>query len=203
MTIKQWYKTLLDDQILMNVEDDSLPQLIACRVELLNPSCNWKAIWSNVRMKGLTSELMSFLFKLVHQLLPSRNRIARMSVGGTSDNRCLLCNTNSEENLIHAFFMCPNNHIAGLALLGFVQKVEPNLSEEDAVTLNFSDQINDTEKLAVLYLLGTGLKFIWECRIEKKTIQLYVIRAKLEAKIELLRKTRYVNIATLMSNMIM
>ena len=114
MTIKQWYKTLLNDQILMNEEQDSLPQLIPCRVELLNPGCNWQATWSNVRMKGLTSELMSFLFKLVHQLLPSRNRIARMNVGGTSDNRCLLCNTNSEENFIHAFFMCPNNHIAGL-----------------------------------------------------------------------------------------
>ena len=88
-------------------------------------------------------------------------------------------------------------------MLDFAQKVEQDLSEEDAITLNFSDQINDTEKLAIVYLLGAGLKFIWECRSEKKTAHLYLIRAKLEAKIELLRKKRYVNIATLMSNMIM
>ena len=61
------------------------------------------------------------------------------------------------------------------------------MSEEDAITLNFSDQINDTEKLAIVYLLGAGLEFIWECRSEKKTT----------------KKKRYVNIATLMSNMIM
>ena len=87
-------------------------------------------------------------------------------------------------------------------MLDFAQKVEQDLSEEDAITLNFSDQINDTEKLAIVYLLGAGLKFIWECRSEKKTVH-HLIRAKLEAKIELLRKKRYVNIATLMSNMIM
>ena len=74
-------------------------------------------------------------------------------------------------------------------MLDFAQKVEQDLSEEDAITLNFSDQINDTEKLAIVYLLGAGLKFIWECRSER------VIRAKLEAKIELLRKKRYVNTA--------
>ena len=55
-------------------------------------------------------------------------------------------------------------------MLDFAQKVEQDLSEEDAITLNFSDQINDTEKLAIVYLLGAGLKFIWECRSEEKTI---------------------------------
>ena len=40
-------------------------------------------------------------------------------------------------------------------------------------------------------LLATGLKYIWESRAEKKVVYLYKMRAKIEARVFILRKTRY------------
>ena len=40
-------------------------------------------------------------------------------------------------------------------------------------------------------MVATGLKFIWEARLSKKQISLFQVRAELEAKISMLRRTRH------------
>ena len=125
MSTKQWYFTILEDQ--------GLPaSLIPVRSETLHPNCDWPQIWSNIRSKGLGSELSSFLLKLVHGLLPTQDRVARI---GLAENPlpvvCLMCRI-SNENLLHCFFECPKSMVVGLTLLGYVKHVIPNLSPEAA-----------------------------------------------------------------------
>ena len=142
-------------------------------------------------MKGLGSQLASFLFKLVHGLLPSQDRVA--TVGLAVMGTCQQCSLEVED-LEHCFFRCPKNSVSGLTLLGWVQSILPSMSPETALCLKFDQDLNETEELAVVTILAIGLKYIWEARTCKKPAHAYKMRAEMEAKIAILRKTRYSNI---------
>ena len=132
MTTKQWYQVLLDDQVLMSPADEDSPAtLLPVRAELLHPSTDWACTWTLSRTKGLGSDLTAFLFRLLHQLLPTQDRVSRL-VGGQDEHpgRCSLCHQEVEDQ-IHAFFTCQKTMIPGLALIGYVQTILPNLSQED------------------------------------------------------------------------
>ena len=196
LSIRQWYHALLEDQLLMLNDDPPTPA--PCKAETLYPSNNWDQAWANARMKGLDSCQTSFLFKLMHNILPTRSRLHRMRIEGNLTNCCGLCDLiEEEEDLIHAFFVCSNNSIAGLALLGYIQKIAGNVSDRDCLSLNFGTDLGDVERLAAVLILATGLSFIWEQRVQKKTVLLFTVRAELEAKVELLRKTRFGNVGNL------
>ena len=76
MTTKQWYRALLEDRVMMKPGvDGSPPALLPTRVEVLMPQQDWPAAWLLSKTKGLSSENSSFLFKLVHQLLPTQDRV--------------------------------------------------------------------------------------------------------------------------------
>ena len=51
-------------------------------------------------------------------------------------------------------------------------------------------------------MLATGLKHIWEARVSKKQITPFQVRAELEAKISLLRRTRYVGAGSKMQELL-
>ena len=175
----------------MNPTNDDTPaSLIPVRPETLNPNCEWPQIWSNARSKGLGSELSSFLLKLVHGLLPTQDRIARIGMADNGHGICLLCR-HSSENLLHCFFECPHNMIVGLTLLGYAQHVVPNLSPEAALLLDFQQSLTPEESLAVCVMLSTGLKYIWETRVNKKAVTSFSMRAEMEARVSILRRTRH------------
>jgi hypothetical protein len=60
---------------------------------------------------------------------------------------------------------------------------------------------NDEENLAAVYMLATGLKYIWETRKSKKQLSMFRMRSEIEAQISLLRKTRHRNGAETMLGM--
>ena len=91
--------------------------LVPVRAEVLLVNNDWKRTWLLVRMKGLGSQLASFLFKLVHGLLPSQDRVA--TVGLAVLGTCQQCSLEVED-LEHCFFRCPKNVMSGLTLLGWV-----------------------------------------------------------------------------------
>ena len=54
----------------------------------------------------------------------------------------------------------------------------------------------------LVWLLATVFQAIWSIRVVKSKVQLYEIRAQLEAKINLLRETRYANSATRLDQLV-
>ena len=197
MTTKQWYQALMEDQVLMSpANDDSPATLLPVRVELLHPSTDWTSTWSLSRTKGLSSDLTAFLFRLLHQLLPTQDRVSRL-VGGQNEHtgRCSLC-LQEVEDQVHAFFTCQKSMIPGLACIGYVQTVLPNLSQDEALRLEFGQELSEADCLATVCILSTGLKYIWEARVEKKAATVYKMRAEIEAKVSIVRKTRYSNSGT-------
>ena len=134
-------------------------------------------------MKGLGSELASFLFKLVHGLLPTQDRVARLGLAnGDLVGTCLHCRLDPED-LLHCFFGCTKSMVTSLSLLGWIQHLVPHLSPEAALCLELRQELSEMEELAVVCTLATGLKYIWEVRLAKKAVVTYKMRAEIEAKI--------------------
>ena len=92
--------------------------------------------------------------------------------------------------------------MAGLTLLGHAQTFLPLLTPETALRLEFMGDLSERGELAIVCLLATGLKFIWETRVAKKSVVVFKMRAELEAKVSLLRKTRYFEARDYMLEMI-
>ena len=161
MSLKQWYVLLLEDKVLMSAATDASPSvLLPVRSETLHPDTNWAQVWQIGRTKGLGPELTSFQFKMIHCLLHTQERVARIGLNEGNPGLCLHCRLDIE-TVPHSLIDCPRNMQVGLALLGCVQQVLPDLSAEAAVLLDFGCVLPEEENLAVQCLLMTGLKYIW------------------------------------------
>ena len=203
MSTKDWYQTLLEDQLLMTQPTEQAPSiLIPTRVESLQPNSDWTETWRLARIHGLGSNLTALLFKLIHRLLTTQDRVQRLGVAVDGQpGLCQLCHLETEDAL-HALVHCPHSAVAGLALLGHAQHVLPNLSPEAALRLDFDAKLEDEEELATVCLLATGWLYIWEARVNKKQVLRYKMRAELEATISILRKSRHSSAGDRMLEMI-
>ena len=188
MSTKQWYKVLLEDKILMQTAPDGVSQtLLPVRVELLCPSMDWTAAWPLLRTKGLSSEQSAFLFKLVHLLLPTQDRINRIT---NEPGLCKMCKAETED-VHHALYSCPSSQGAASLLMSYLLLSVPGTSPQSMLRLEFSQDLDDTDRLATLSLLSTGFQYIWQSRAEKKAVSAQKMRSELEASISILRKTRF------------
>ena len=176
--------------------------LIPTRVESVQPNNDWTETWRLARIHGLGSNLTSFLFKLLHRLLPTQDRVQRLGVAVDGQpGLCQLCHLETEDAL-HALVHCPQSAVASLALLGHAQNVLPNLSPEAALRLDFGAKLEEEEELATVCLLATGWLYIWEARVDKMQVLRYKMRAELEAMIYILRKSRHSSAGERMLEMI-
>ena len=77
----------------------------------------------------------------------------------------------------------------------------PNLLPSQLVLLDLG-QLEVSTKLPVIWLLAEVWGYLWECRREKKKPKLYLTRAKIEAGISILRKSRFSNAATIIEEIL-
>ena len=78
ITVKQWYQLLLERGITHTSDDhDSPPTLIKSRLEESRPDADFSCSYRLSRLVGLSPNQKSFLFKLVQNLLPTRERLHR------------------------------------------------------------------------------------------------------------------------------
>ena len=76
----------------------------------------------------------------------------------------------------------------------------PSITPHQVLTLNFDAE--ESKELSLTWFTGQFLQNIWSARTKKKQPQLYTIRADLEAKISLLRETRFQNVCLQIEEMI-
>ena len=91
--------------------------------------------------------------------------------------------------------------LAGLALLGYLQVLVPDLSPEACLRLELGRQLTEREELATMSTLASGLKYIWEARVEKKQVRIYKMRSEFEARVSILRRTRHKEAGNIMLEM--
>ena len=181
MTLKQWYLLLLEDLVLMN-DTAGQREYLPSKVEQLHPDVDWTNTWRLARLPGLGSEHCSFLFRLLHNLLPTRERLNR--INSSSTITCRLCQDNIPEDQTHALFRCSFNNEAGQRLLDVL-----DTSPEKLLRLEVT--VEDDLEFPATWLTSAVLLSIWSYRNIAKKIRLYSIRAEVESKVALLRETRY------------
>ena len=172
---------------------------IPCKSELLSPHNDWQLSWRLCRLRGLSSEMMSFNFKLLHHLLPVRSRLHQIT-SATPPN-CTLCPCACPETIEHSLIFCPYNAGTGMALVSAFKNELPSLTTEQLLLYNFPD-LSETLEFSLVFLTAALLLEVWTRRIKKSKITLYDIRTTLEAKISLLRETRYHNMNKTMEEII-
>ena len=150
--------------------------------------------------KRLCSESKSFLFKLIHELLPCKERLHQLGQSATS---LCWCNSGEVETYKHLFFQCDMNEQAGQSLLRCLKSYDSLLTEEKCLWLELGS--GEPFILPSVSLLVTGLELIWKnIRQEKRTTVIY-IRAELENSVSIKRRSRVQRIrecASIMENMI-
>ena len=156
-------------------------------------------MWSLANIGGLESENYSFLWKLIRNLLPAQERLHKI-LPSTASLTCTICDLNQACDLEHTFFNCCHNRTIGLWLLQQLRKQVPQVDPKHILLLDLNLEKN--MKLPYIWLISNTLSMIWDSRIEKKSIKLPIIRAKLEVGIMLLRKTRYWEAANYLSELL-
>ena len=101
------------------------------------------------------------------------------------------------ENLEHALIQCQANNGVGMALMQTLRLTIPTLTPAEALRLELN--VSAEEELPLVWLLAATLLSIWEQRQTSQKVQPYLVRANLEAKVNLLRKTSYLNCSTILS----
>ena len=68
MSVKQWYRHLLETNVTMEKVDDE-GRMVAklCKVEEREPNTDWQLSYHLGRLKGLSPQVKSFNFKMIHQ----------------------------------------------------------------------------------------------------------------------------------------
>ena len=162
------------------IDQDGRMEMIPCKVEEREPNIFWSESYRISRLIGLSPEIKSFLFKMIHTLLPSKERLHHLT---PLTSPLCWCNTGEQETYLHLFFKCPKNNMAADALLRVVQAYDPACTEEKSLCLELSP--DETFLLPTVSILSTGLSFIWENRKSRKSTSPYSIRSELEASVSL------------------
>ena len=84
----------------------------------------------------------------------------------------------------------------GNALMHTLRLHHTDLPVDAALRLELA--VEEEEELPLVWLLAATLLSIWEQRQASANVQPYLVRAELEAKVNLIRKTRYDNCATIL-----
>ena len=162
------------------VPNQDTRQYILSSCELLSPDNDWQISWKLCRLRGLSSEMTSFNFKLLHQLLPVKARLHRITP--TTPATCTLCSSS-----------CPEyNAGTGQALIATLQRVLPSLTSEQLLLLQFAD-VTESQELPLVFFSTSFLLEVWNRRMKKGRIGIYDIRSTLEARCSILSETRYQN----------
>ena len=199
MTERQWYQLLLEDTCTMEEMDGGHRRLIQCRVERINPETDWERSWRLARLPGLGPENTSFLFKMMHHLLPTQERVSKTKPGSVPACPMAGC-AEQHEDLPHALVLCQGNSGVGQRVLECLKDNVAAVEVDAALRLEFEAE-QDME-LPLVWLLATVFLTVWTLRLLKAKIQLNDFRSQIEAKINLLRETRYRNSAGILDQLV-
>ena len=173
---------------------------IPCNAELKSPQTNWEECWRRARLSGLGPENTSFLFKLLHATLVTQERLSRTNPTVSSNCKVSGCPGTMAEDIEHALVHCPGNHGVGTSVLRSLTNFAPGLDVKDALLLDFN--VDESLELPLVWAFAVAWGSIWDMRQSKTRPQLYLVRAQMEAKVALLRESRFTNAASIIETII-
>jgi hypothetical protein len=191
MTEGQWYKLLMDENVLKEETEEGVT-FLPCKIELNNTDNDWERTWRISRMQGLGSELTSFLFKLLHNLLVTQDRLSKINQDTSSACKAAGCSGDIAEDHLHVFSLCPGLNGIGYIYLEAVREFIPDITMEKALLLQF--EVDPNMELALVSYFAVIWNNIWKARSDGKNPKLKLIKIDLESHIRQLKQAKcYVN----------
>ena len=160
---------------------------VLCRVERRNPECNWVTTWEKLRLPFLSSDIISFLWKLVHDVLTTEERL-HATLGNISASCRYGCDEDHVANQIHCFFDCHLTYDIGQWLLKTVRIFSPN-NKANILKLDVPD------KNALIWTIAKTLQYSWTKRSSHKTADTSIFLASLDAELMLMAETQFKQLA--------
>ena len=186
ITVKQWYQLLLERGVTHNSDDpDTPPVKIASKLELSSPGRDFSDTYRLTRLFGLSPDQKSFLFKLLHRLLPTRERLFR--VGKAESPNCVYC-PGQLDNIEH-LFSCSNSSHLMTPVLNCLTATLDNVTPEALSTMNISPA--ESMELPTAWLISTSLSLVWEARSTGKQLAFTSFNSELLARVAILKKTKW------------
>ena len=112
-------------------DEHNPPSYIPCRTENFHQDTDWERSWRLARLPGLDSEQITFLWRLLHRLLPTLERVNRFNQNTSSI--CKHCNDQVIEGLPHALI----SREITQSLMDTVGLSQPISSMSKVLTLDF------------------------------------------------------------------
>ena len=187
MTVKQWYSFLVEQDLTMEPGNLQVRTLRPCRVERMYSEVQWENVWANVRMSALGNCSKAFAWKLVHDLLPTEEKLSA-AVKNFQSGCKYSCPDSPVANLEHVFFKCHLTHDVGNWLLDLFKTVNAEATSESILRLDFKD--NDE----LFFLAVKTFQFCWSKRVAGKTVSVMEVIACVQVDISLLEGTKHENL---------
>ena len=198
MSTANWYRLLVEQEITMFEQDNNPREYIRSRAELASQATDWERCWRRARLKGLGTQATSFLWKLLHRLLPTEERLARILPHAS--NICKLCPTPTNADLCHCLFQCVSTMEVATLLLSMVREHDPAVTAAKLLRLEF--ECEDSVEMPLVWTIAHTLLYMWGVRASGKTVNRILTRAVIESKISILRETRYQNDHLVIKNLV-
>ena len=163
MSSGMWYRVLLENHVTHQLADTTR-SLLPCKAEIKNPEVDWEIVWNLAVTPGLPSQLLTFIWLMIHDLLPSQVRLFRLRMPNVHSNICTLCTLNSVGDLVHSLLLCPYNDGAGQFLHEKLHFSIPNLLPQQVVLLDLD--VDDDQQLPLVYL--TASVFVPSLELQKR-----------------------------------
>ena len=177
------------------MEDPSA--LVPCRVERLAPSNDWGRSCLAVCIPGLTPEMRSFLWKMLHCVLPTQDRLHRMNMPNASSPLCVQCTSGEVDDIEHALLRCSKIKPGADFLLEILKSEIPDLTLERIKYLDFRSE----DLLVPTYLTAATLSQLWNSRFCTKNFSWQSVHANVEQSILTLRNSHWLPLNSIVCGM--
>ena len=120
------------------------------------------------------------LWKLLHQLLPTEERLARILPN--SEPTCKLCSAPANADLKHSFFGCDSTREVGGKLLSTLAQFDSDVTPDKLLRLEF--ECEPDLEMPLVWVTAQTLAYMWSIRCSGKIVDPTLTRASLESKLE-------------------
>ena len=148
-------------------------------------------------LPGLTPEMRSFQWKMLHCILPTQDRLHRMNMPNASSPLCVQCTAGELDDIEHALLRCNKIKPVADLLLKTLKSEIPDLTLDRIKYLDFRSE----DLLVPTYLTAATLSQLWISRFSTRNFSWQSVRANIEQSILTLRKSRFKSAATKIHNM--
>ena len=186
ISVKQWSKLLLERGVTHVSYPDSPPELIPTKLEQLHPQYSFESSYRLMRLFGLTPDKKSFLFRMMHNILPNKERLHRIKKAATP--YCVFCPDLHIDNIEH-LFNCPKYSHITVPLIEALGSALPEATVYDIATLRLP--LQESNELPVVWLLSTTLMHVWNARKEGKVLTTVSFKADVQADLNVLKATKW------------